>query len=122
MWVVAKGGDHEAAESRADSAGEVVGGGVEGDAVGDEFAGDELGDDGLPGGVVHGGADVEQEGEGEEGPRGDVSEEGEDGEDGYGDEHPCLPEDEETAAVEDVGGGSGEEAEEEDGEGRGGLH
>ena len=92
------------------------------DGLGDELAGDELGDDGLPGGVVHGGADVEQEGEGEERPGRDVAEEGEDGEDGDGGEHPGLPEDEEAAAVEDVGGGAGEQAEEEDGEAGRGLH
>ena len=63
-----EGGDHESAECGANGSGEVVAGGVEGDGVGDELAGDELGDDGLPGGVVHGRADVEQEGEGEQRP------------------------------------------------------
>lgn len=117
-----EGGDHEAAEGGADGAGEVVGGGIEGDGVGDEFAGDELGDDGLPGGIVHGGADVEQEGEGEQGPGGDVSEEGEDGEDRDRSEHPDLPEDEEAAAVKDVGGGAGKQAQDENGKGGRGLH
>jgi len=109
-----EGGDHETAESGAEGASEVVGGGVEADGIGDELAGDELRDDGLPCWVVHGGADVEQEGEGEERPRRDVAEEGEDGEDGDGAEHPDLPEDEEAATVEDVGGGPGEDAEHED--------
>ena len=103
-----EGCDHESAEGRAYSSGEVVAGGVEGDGVGDELAGDQLGDDGLPRRVVHGRADIEQEREGEQCPGGDVADEGEDGEDAYGDEHPGLPEDEELAAVEDVGGGSGE--------------
>ena len=103
-----EGCDHESAEGRAYGSGEVVAGGVEGDGVGDELTGDQLGDDGLPSRVVHGRADIEQEREGEQRPGGDVADEGEDGEDAYGDEHPGLPEDEELAAVEDVGGGSGE--------------
>ena len=51
-----------------------------------------------------------------------MAEEGEDGEDGDAGEHPGLPEDEELAAVEDVGGGSGEKAEQEDRKAGGGLH
>ena len=117
-----EGRDHEAAEGRADGAGEVVAGGVERDRVGDERAGNELGNDGLPGGVVHRRADVEQAGEGEQRPGRDVAEEGEHGEDGDADEHPRLPEDEQAAALEDVGGGAGEQAEAEDGQAGGGLH
>ena len=38
-------------------------------------------------------------------------------EEGHGGQHPGLPEDQEAAAVEDVGGGAGGKSEEEYGEG-----
>ena len=67
----------------------------------------------LPGRVVHRRADVEQRGEGQQRPRRDVAEEGKDRKDADRGQHPGLPEDEQLAAVEDVGRGAREQAENE---------
>ncbi len=84
--------------------------------------GNELGDDGLPSGVVHRRAYVEQESEGQQRNRGDHPSKGEDGKDRNRGEHPGLPEDENAAAIVDVGGGAGEQAEKKDRQACGGLH
>ena len=119
---VNEGRDGQAAESRAESAGEVESGAVERYGLGKLLARDELGNDGLPCGAVHGRADAEQEGEAEQHPGRDDVEEGEHAEQSDRGEHPGLPEEQQAAAVEDVGGGSGEEAEHHHGQAGRGLH
>ena len=110
------------AQGRAQRAGKIKARAVERDGVGELCPGDHLGHDGLPGGAVHRRADIQQESEDQQDPgRNDVKER-EHAQDRDRRQHPCLPENEQTAAIEDIGRGPGQQAQDDHRQAGRGLH
>ncbi|MNK70973.1 hypothetical protein D3C87_904130 [compost metagenome] len=109
----AQDGDDQASEGGSGGAGEVEAGGVERDGLGELVAGDQLGHDGLKGRGVEGGPGSQREGQRQEGEGGGVPGERQEAQQEGREEHPGLGGQDQLAAVDDVGEGSGHEGEDE---------
>ena len=105
--------DEEPADGGPDGAGDVGGDPVERHRLGQLGRRDEIGGRGLPGRRVERDAEPEVEGEEEQEPRRHRARNGEQAENRGGGEHPALGDDEQAAAVHDVGQRAGGEGQEE---------
>ena len=114
--------NQKASQGRSQGTGEVEAGRIEGDGIRELRARDHLRHNGLPCRAIHRRADIQQKRENQQDPRRNDVEEGENAEDCHRRQHPCLPEDEQPSAIEDIGRRPGQQAEDDYWKAGCGLH